>query len=130
MLCSEFVFFGFMKYQYKQNIMEYQYKHENLVISLDISPQVIKADFFVARATSKTFKCFACTVYKSPFARRTPYTFTDNPIMQIVAKYSNKNSHYYGLSLLWTLSHGLEIVRLERVVLSFKDLEAGRSRLM
>ena len=110
--------------------MEYQYKHENLVISLDISPQVIKADFFVARATSKTFKCFAYTVYKSPFARRTPYTFTDNPIMQIVAKYSNKNSHYYGLSLLWTLSHGLEIVRLERVVLSFKDLEAGRSRLM
>ena len=81
-------------------------------------------------ATSKTFKLFAYTVYKSPFARRTPYTFTDNPIIQIAAKYSNKNSHYYGLSLLWTLSHGLEIVRLERVVLSFKDLEAGRSRLM
>ena len=27
-------------------------------------------------------------------------------------------------------THGLNIVRLERVVLSFKDLEVGRSQLM
>ena len=27
-------------------------------------------------------------------------------------------------------THGLDIVRLERVVLSFKDLEVGRSQLM
>ena len=31
-------------------------KHQNLVKSLDISSQVVKLDFFVARATSKTYK--------------------------------------------------------------------------
>ena len=79
MLCSEFVFFGFMKYQYKQNIMEYQYKHENLVISLDISPQVIKADFFVARATSKTFKCFCLYSVQITFRQKDTLHFYWQP---------------------------------------------------
>ena len=55
----------------------------------------------------------------------------ENPIIRIAAKFQYKKSHYYGLSLLWTLSHGLEVVRKERVsVLSYKDLEAGRPQLM
>ena len=42
----------------------------------------------------------------------------------------NTNSNYYGLSLLWTLLHGLEVARIEGVVLPYKDLKAGRPQLM
>ena len=34
------------------------------------------------------------------------------------------------LSLFWSLSHGLEVVHMERVVLPCIDLEAGRPHLM
>ena len=54
----------------------------------------------------------------------------ENPIKRIAAKFQYKKSHHYALSLLWTPSHGLEVVRIERVVFSYKDLEAGRLQLM
>ena len=39
-------------------------------------------------------------------------------------------SLHYGLLLLWTLPHGIEVFRKERNLLSYKDLEAGRPQLM
>ena len=90
----------------------------------------MKPDFFVARATSKTFKII--WLIHNHLSSEGHLTFMDNPIIRIAAKFPNKNSHYYGLLLLWTLSHGLEVVCIERVtgVLPYKDLEAGRPQLM
>ena len=90
----------------------------------------MKPDFFVARATSKTFKII--WLIHNHLSPEGHLTFMDNPIIRIAAKFPNKNSHYYGLLLLWTLSHGLEVVRIERVtgLLPYKDLEAERPQLM
>ena len=82
----------------------------------------MKPDFVVSRATSKTFKTLC--LYSQGHL-----TFMENPIIRITAKFQFKIPHY-GLSLSWTLSHGLEVVCMERVVLSYEDLEVGRSPLM
>ena len=45
----------------------------------------------------------------------------ENPIIQIAAKFQYK---------ILSLRTGLKVVRIEGVVLSYKDLEAGRPQLM
>ena len=124
-LCSMFVFFDSMKHKYFALMaIIHGNKHKKLIISLVISPEVMKPDFFVAPATTKTFKIF-CLIYSHGHI-----TFMENPIIRIAAKFQYKKSHHYALSLLWTPSHGLEVVRIERVVFSYKNLEAGRLQLM
>ena len=68
----------------------------------------MKPDFSVTRATGKTF----CLNHLSTEG----HTFMDNPIIRIAAINSNTNFHDHRLSPLCTLSHGLEVVRIERVV--------------
>ena len=83
----------------------------------------MKPDFFVARATSKTFKIFC--LYSQGHL-----TFRQNPIIQIAAKFQYKIPPLRTLAVIWTLSHSLEVFRKERVLLSYKDLKAVRPQLM
>ena len=69
----------------------------------------MKPDFSFTRATGKTFCLYNHLSTEG-------HTFMDNPIIRIAAINSNTNSHDHRLSPLWTLSHGLEVVRIERVV--------------
>ena len=93
MLRSEFVFFG------PWNIslaLIHGSKHKHFAISLFISSQVLKPDFFVTRATSKTFKIF--WLIHNHFSPEGHLTFMDNPIIRIATKFQ------YKLTLLRTLA--------------------------
>ena len=108
-------------------------KHQNFVISLVISSQVMKTDFLYSWLPAlpvKLSKIFCLYSVQSPFAWKTPY-FCGQP--------DNTNSSYIpkqnpiitdSRCYAWSLSHGLEVVRIERVVLPYIDLEAGRTQLM
>ena len=71
----------------------------------------MKPDFFVTRATSKTFKIVVLTV-KETF-------FSENPIIGTAAKLQYKFPSLRTLAVMDTISwsHGLEVVSIERVVL-------------
>ena len=73
-------------------------KHKKLVISLVISPLVMKLDFFVAPATTKTFKIF-CLVYSHGHI-----TFMENPIIRIAAKFQYKIPSLRSLAVMDTIS--------------------------
>ena len=76
----------------------------------------------------KLSKYFAHTAYNHLSPERHP-TFVDNQTIRIAATFQYK-IHYYGLSLLWSLSCGLEVVCIGRVVLPYVDLEVGRTQLV
>ena len=83
----------------------------------------MKPDLFVARATSKTFKIFCLYNHLSPEGH---LTFMDNPIIGIAAKFQYKLPLLRTLAVTGTQSHGLEVIHIEKVLLPYKALEAGR----
>ena len=76
----------------------------------------MKPDFFVSCSISKTFKIF-CSYSQGHL------TFMEKPIIGIAAKFQYNIPSLRTLAVMDMFSHGLEVVRLERVVLSYKDLE-------
>ena len=63
----------------------------------------MKSNFFVARASSKTFKVFCLYSVQSPFAWRTPY-FYGQPTIRIDANFQNKLPLLRPLAVMDTMS--------------------------
>ena len=99
----------------------------NSSLYLVIFSQVMKPDFFVACATSTTFKIFCLYNHLSPEGH---LTFMDNPIIRIAAKFQYKLPLLRTLAVTGTQSRGLEVVHTEKALLPYKALEAGRLQLM
>ena len=88
----------------------------------------MKPDFFVTRATSKTFKIF--WLIHNHFSPEGHLTFMDNPIIRIATKFQYKLPLLRTLVVTGTQSHGLEVVHIEKVLLPYKALEAGGLQFM
>ena len=101
--------------------------NSKISLYLVISSQVMKPDLFVARATRKTFKIFCLYNHLSPEGH---LAFMDNPIIRVAAKFQYKLPLLRTLAVTGTQSHDLEVVHIEKALLPYKALEAGRLQLM